>query len=228
MGLRLVLLGPPGSGKGTLARMLDERLGLVCLSTGELFRQEISRRSSLGKRVSRYVTQGLLVPDALVVTVMTSRLSPTRLRRGIVLDGFPRTIGQAQGLDRFLQRRRQPLDAAVHLACSPGVLIRRLGGRRICSACGAIYHVRNMPPKRRGACDRCQGRLVVRQDDRAATIRKRLEVDRGKARPLLDYYARSGLLHELNGNGSSERVFERTLRLFRRQGWVRHDRAQDA
>ena len=208
--------------------MLDEQRGLVHLSTGELFRQEISRGSPLGKRVSRYVTQGLLVPDALVVTVMTSRLSRARLRRGIVLDGFPRTVGQAQGLDRFLQRQRQPLDAAVSLACSPGVLIRRLGGRQICSTCGAIYHVRNLPPTRKGVCDRCQGRLVVRQDDRAATIRKRLEVDRLKARPLLDYYARKGLLHQVNGNGSRDMVFERTVRLFRRQGWVRDDRAQDA
>ena len=221
MGLRLVLLGPPGSGKGTLARMLEERLGLVPLSTGELFRQEISRRSALGRRVSRYVTRGLLVPDALVVTVMTSRLSRARLRRGIVLDGFPRTVGQAQGLDRFLERRRQPLKAAIYLACSSSVLIRRLSGRQVCRACGAIYHVRNMPPKRRGVCDRCGGALVVRQDDRAATIRKRLEVDRGQARPLLDYYARKRLLHQVNGNGSSGQAFTRAMGLFKRQGWVR-------
>jgi len=201
--------------------MLEERLGLVPLSTGELFRQEISRRSALGRRVSRYVTQGLLVPDALVVTVMTSRLTQARLRRGMVLDGFPRTIGQAQGLDRFLERRRRPLDAAVYLACSSAVLIRRLGGRQVCRACGAIYHVRNMPPKRRGLCDRCGGALVVRQDDRAATIRKRLEVDRGQARPLLDYYARKRRLHQLNGNGSSEQVLTRAMGLFQRQGWVK-------
>lgn len=203
--------------------MLEERLGLVPLSTGELFRQEISRRSSLGRRVSRYVTQGLLVPDALVVTVMTHQLSRSRLRRGIVLDGFPRTLGQAKGLDRFLQRQRQPLDAAVYLTCSPDVLIRRLGGRQVCRTCGAIYHVRNMPPKRRGICDRCGGKLIVRQDDQASTIRKRLEVDRGKARPLLDYYARKGLLYQLNGNGSSEHVFTRAMGLFRRQGWMRDD-----
>lgn len=199
--------------------MLDERLGLVHLSTGELFRQEISRRSPLGKRVSRYVHQGLLVPDALVVTVMTHQLSRARLARGLVLDGFPRTVGQAQGLDRFLRRCRQPLEAAVYLACSSAVLITRLGGRQVCSACGAIYHVRNMPPTRRGVCDRCRGTLVVRKDDRAATIRKRLEVDRTQARPLLDYYARHRLLHQLNGNGSSEAVFARARRLFRRQGW---------
>lgn len=202
--------------------MLQERLGLVPLSTGELFRQEISRRSALGRRVSRYVTQGLLVPDALVVTVMTHQLSRARLRRGIVLDGFPRTIGQAQGLDRFLERQRQPLEAAIYLACSSAVLIKRLGGRRVCRACGAIYHLRHRPPKRRGACDRCGGTLVVRQDDRAATIRRRLEVDRGQARPLLDYYARKRLLHQLNGNGSSEHVFRRAMGLFRRRGWVKN------
>jgi adenylate kinase len=151
---------------------------------------------------------------------MTSRLSRARLRRGVVLDGFPRTVGQAQGLDRFLKRQRQPLEAAIYLACSPNVLIRRLSGRQVCRACGAIYHVRNMPPKRRGLCDRCGGALVVREDDRAATIRKRLEVDRGQARPLLDYYARKRLLYQLTGSGSSGQAFTRAMALFKRQGWV--------
>jgi len=212
-------LGPPGSGKGTLAQMLDERLGLVHLSTGELFRQEISRRTALGGRVSRYVSRGLLVPDALVVRVMTSRLTPGRLRRGIVLDGFPRTVGQAEGLDRFLRRLRQPLGAAVYLACSNAVLLARLGGRQVCSRCGAIYHVRNLPPRRRGICDRCHGKLVVRRDDRVATVKKRLQVDTAQAKPLLDYYTSRRLLHRLNANGSSEHVFKRAVGLFRRQGW---------
>jgi adenylate kinase len=223
-----VLLGPPGSGKGTLAQLLRERLSSVHLSTGELFRREIRRRSPLGRQVSRYVTQGLLVPDALVVRVMTKQLSPARLRRGIVLDGFPRTVGQAKGLDAFLEKRRWPLDAAILLVCSTGVLIRRLGGRQVCSRCGAIYHVRNMPPARRGICDRCGGTLVVRADDRVATIRKRLAVDRAQARPLVGYYRRRGLLHQLNGGGSSSAMLARALRLFRRHGWIRHDRAQDA
>lgn len=203
--------------------MLRERLALAHLSTGELFRREIRRRSPLGRQVSRYVTQGLLVPDVLVVRVMTSQLTPGRLRRGIVLDGFPRTVGQAEGLDAFLEKRRRPLDAAILLVCSTGVLIRRLGGRQVCSRCGAIYHVRNMPPTRRGLCDRCNGALVVRADDRVATIRKRLAVDRAQARPLVGYYRRRGLLHQLNGGGSSDAMFVRAKRLFRRHGWVGDD-----
>lgn len=208
--------------------MLRERLALAHLSTGELFRREIRRRSPLGRQVSRYVTQGFLVPDALVVRVMTSQLTPARLRRGVVLDGFPRTVGQAKGLEAFLEKRRRPLEAAIFLACPPGVLVRRLGGRQVCSRCGAIYHVRNMPPRRRGICDRCGGALSVRADDRASTIRKRLAVDRAQARPLVAYYRRRGLLHRLNGDGTSGEACVRALRLFRRRGWIRHDRAQDA
>lgn len=206
--------------------MLQEKLSIESLSTGELFRRAIRGRTALGNRVRRYVTQGLLVPDGLVVRVMTTHLGPRRLRAGVVLDGFPRTAGQARGLDRFLQRHRQPLDAAIYLVCSPNVLVRRLSGRQVCSRCGAIYHVRNMPPRRSGVCDRCRGVLVVREDDAVATIKKRLRVDRTQAKPLLDYYRRRALLHRLDGNGASHAVFGRVMRLLRRRGWW-DDRTED-
>ena len=221
MGLRIVLLGPPGSGKGTLAEQLQKRLALFHLSTGDLFRRQIGRKTALGRAVRHYVAEGLLVPDELVVEVMTRRLSRRVLQRGFVLDGFPRTVGQAQGLDRFLRSRRRPLDGAVALPCLPAVLIRRLSGRRVCERCGTIYHVRNMPPKRQDMCDRCGGRLVIRQDDRVVTIKKRLHVDRAQAKPLLAYYRRQGILYRVNGNGSSEQVFARAVRLFTRQGWLK-------
>ena len=228
MSVRLVLLGPPGSGKGTLADQLQKHVGLRHLSTGELFRREMARRSRLGKIVSRYVTSGQLVPDEVVIQVMTTQLSGSRLRRGCVLDGFPRTLGQAEGLDRVLTAKRQALTAAVSLACSESVLVTRLGGRRVCSRCGANFHMRNMPPKRPGRCDRCGSVLIIRKDDQGATIKKRLAVDRAQAKPLLAYYRRQGLLYRLNGAGTSERVLARVKGLFRRQGWLAHDRAQDS
>ncbi|MBI3320475.1 MAG: nucleoside monophosphate kinase [Candidatus Omnitrophica bacterium] len=220
MSLRLVLLGPPGSGKGTLAHELERRVKVAHLSTGDIFRREIKQRTALGRQVERYVKQGLLVPDEVVVGVMTHQLTRERLRQGFVLDGFPRTVGQAQGLDEFL-RRRQPLDGALSLTCSLPVLVERLGGRRVCSGCGANYHLRSKPPIRPGVCDQCGNRLVIREDDHVETIKKRLVVDRAQAKPLLAYYTRQALLHRLNGNGSSDAVFARTLRLCVQQGWLK-------
>jgi adenylate kinase len=214
-----VLLGPPGSGKGTLAASLEQELAVGHLSTGELFRREIAGGTPLGDAVRRYVTQGRLVPDDVVVRVMTRRLTAQRLRKGFVLDGFPRTVGQAQGLDEFLARRRHPLDGAVYLACPPSVLIVRLSGRRVCSRCGANYHLRTMPPRRAGVCDRCGRRLTIRKDDQVGTISKRLAIDRTQAKPLLAYYRRRRLLYRLDASGSSAQVFRRAVRLFARQGW---------
>lgn len=193
---------------------------MVSLSTGELFRQAIRRQTALGASVQEYVSSGGLVPDELVVKLMTSRLTPRLRRRGFVLDGFPRTVGQAEGLEAYLARAQKPLQGACYLACATSVLIARLSGRRVCGRCGAIYHLRNMPPTRRGVCDRCGARLMTRKDDHVATIRRRLAVDRKASKPLLDFYARRGLLVRINGNGSSEAVYARAMRVFRRQGWV--------
>lgn len=196
-------------------------MGLVHLSPGQFFREEMARNSRLGQRVKRYVTNGRLVPDALVVQVMGVYLrTPSCRRRGFVLDGFPRTKGQAAGLSRLLKRLRQPLEGAVHLTSAESTLIRRLSGRRVCARCGANYHIRTMRPKRGGRCDRCQGMLVVRKDDRPATIRMRLDVDRRASTPLLRYYRQQGVLYELNGAGRIETVFRRAMRLFHRLGWV--------
>ena len=221
MGVRLVLLGPPGSGKGTLAHDLGRYLLMRHLSTGELFRQAIRQQTLLGKAVNRYVSSGRLVPDALVVKVMTSHAKPSWLARGLVMDGFPRTVGQAKGLDKFLMTRHRPLTAALYLECPQRVLIDRLGGRLVCSRCGRNYHVRNMPPKRAGRCDRCKIALSTRNDDRVDTIRKRLRIDRAEAKPLLAYYQDRGLLHRVDGTGSDVQVFRRVRTLLRAKRWLK-------
>jgi adenylate kinase len=203
-----------------LASLYQGRLGLAHVSTGEIFRQEIARRTPLGRRVQRIVASGRLVPDALVVQVMAKRLNGATLRRGCVLDGFPRTAGQAAGLDRVLQQQRLPLDGAVHLTAPQMLLVRRLSGRRVCGRCGANYNIRTMRPKRPGRCDRCHGPLTTRRDDEPATIKKRLAIDRTVAAPLLSYYRRRGHLYRVDASGSLEAVFARSLRLFRRLGWL--------
>ena len=225
--VRIVLLGPPGAGKGSLASLYKERLGVAHLSTGQIFREEIARSSALGRRVKAYVTSGRLVPNDLVVEVMAKRLGRATAA-GFVLDGFPRTHGQAAGLDRLLRRHRKALDGAVYLTSPPALLVRRLSGRRVCSRCGENYHVRTMRPRRADRCDRCHGRLTIRKDDRPETIRKRLSVDRRAAAPLLAYYRKKRLLFPIDGSGHVETVYQRTLGLFRRQGWVRNDRTEDA
>jgi adenylate kinase len=218
--VRIVLLGPPGAGKGSLALLCKTKLRLDHLSTGEIFRHEMARGSALGARVRRYVTNGRLVPDALVVRVMVARLQAGVGRRGFVLDGFPRTKGQAAGLDRALARLALPLDGALYLTSPQPLLVRRLSGRLVCAACGANYHVRTMKPKRSGRCDRCRGKLVTRKDDQPATIRRRLALDRKTAKPLLEYYRRQGRLYLVDGRGKIGTVFVRTMKLLRRKGWL--------
>ena len=204
-----------------MALLCKSRLGIAHVSTGEIFRQEITRNSALGRRVQRYVASGRLVPNALVVQVMASRLAGPEFARGFVLDGFPRTQGQAAGLDRVLKRRGQPLDGAVYLATQESVLVRRLTGRRVCRRCGENYHIRTMRPKHPGRCDHCGGALVIRKDDQPKTIRKRLAIDHKAAAPLLCYYGRHGSLYRINGAGGIDAVFVRAMKLVRRQGWLR-------
>ena len=222
--MRIVLLGPPGVGKGSLASWCERRLGVAHISTGEIFRQEMARKSALGRRVQGYVTKGRLVPDALVVKVMAARLGRSLTSKGFVLDGFPRTRGQAVGLDGVLSRHRCGLDGAVYLEAPQATLVRRLGGRRVCPACGTNYHLRTMRPARAGRCDRCGTALIIRKDDRPGTIRKRLTIDRAAAKPLVRYYERRGVLYRVDGSGKLNRVFASLAGLIERQGWMARGR----
>ncbi len=219
--MRIVLLGPPGTGKGSLASLCDEKLSVAHVSTGEIFRHEIARGSALGKRVQQYVKNGRLVPDELVVEVMVKRLASPKFVKGFLLDGFPRTQKQAAGLDAALVKRERPLHGAVYIASPQDVLVRRLSGRRVCVGCSLNYHIRTMRPKKAGICDRCARPLVLREDDKPETVRKRLKLDAKNAAPLLAYYKARKRLYRVDGRGHIDTVYKRANQLFRKLGWVR-------
>jgi len=198
--MRLILLGPPGAGKGTHARVLGETKKLPHLATGDILRRHIREATGLGKRAKAILERGELVPDALVNELMADQLARPEARPGFILDGYPRTVGQAEALDQFLKSRNEKLDAALYFKTSTGVIIDRLAGRRSCPQCGANYHIRNIPPRTKGICDQCGSNLIQRPDDEPKTVRRRLEVYEKETAPLLDYYRRQGLLEEVPGD----------------------------
>lgn len=206
--LRLVLLGPPGSGKGTQAELLASRLGFVHYSTGEVFREQISRRTPLGVKVESYVVSGGLVPDEIVLEVVEQFIRD-HTGKPVVFDGFPRTIPQAQGLDALLGRMGLELSLVVLVDLSDDEVVRRLSSRRQCKVCGKIYNLTFSPPKKEGVCDECRGELYQRDDDREETIRARLRIYKEQTSPLIDYYEKQGKLIRLDGALGRDRVFER-------------------
>jgi adenylate kinase len=198
--MRVVFLGPPGAGKGTVAKLLSRRHALPHISTGDLLRAHIREKTGLGKKAASYVEAGKLVPDDLVIEMMRERLLEADASRGFILDGFPRTEGQAQALGAMLQEEGMALDHALNFEVTDETILRRLAGRRTCERCGEIYHVTNIPPKREGRCDRCEGTLIQREDDKAETILKRLEVYRKETAPVIGYYGKEGLLRSVSGD----------------------------
>ena len=198
--MRLVLFGPPGAGKGTHARILSEKWKIRHLATGDILRRHIREATDLGKRAKAILDQGALVPDALVNELMADQLSQPEVKRGFILDGYPRTLGQAEALESFLKARHEKLDVALYFKTSPEVIVDRLSGRRSCPQCGANYHIRNIPPRAAGKCDVCGAALIQRSDDRPETVRHRLEVYEKDTAPLLDYYRKRGVLQEVPGD----------------------------
>ncbi len=198
---RMVLLGPPGAGKGTHAKILSERYRISHISTGDLLRDEIERGTPLGKRAQSFIDSGKLVPDEVVIDMVGERLEQqTDARGGFILDGFPRTAEQAKALDRMLRERSAPLNLVLQFNTSEKVIVDRLSGRRVCTHCGANYHVRNIPPKREGICNVCAKPLVQRKDDDPNTIRKRLKVYEEQTAPLIEFYKQLKLLQIVNGD----------------------------
>jgi len=197
--MKLIFLGPPGAGKGTLAGIVSKEYGIPQISTGDIFREAIKKESELGKKVKEIVGRGDLVPDELTVSLVRERLAQPDAAGGYILDGFPRTIPQAEALDAF-----QHMDAVVDFAISDEVVIGRLSGREVCKSCGAIYHVKNMPSKVKGVCDRCGGQLYTRPDDSLESITNRLEVYKKQTEPLINYYRKKEILKEIDSSKSPE------------------------
>ncbi len=209
--MRLVLFGPPGAGKGTQAAAVKERFGIPHISTGDMLREAIAAGTPVGARAKVIVETGGLVQDEVVGEVVAERLSRPDARKGFLLDGFPRTLRQAEILAVVLEARKEPLDHVVKLSLSDDEVVRRLSGRRTCGACGAPFHVALSPPRRQGVCDACGGALKQRDDDREDVIRNRLSVYEAQTAPLAAHYAAKGLLREVDGSGSVEEVRRRVL-----------------
>ena len=209
--MRLVIFGPPGAGKGTQAKMLSEKLGVPHIATGDIFREAVKAGTELGRLAKQYMDRGELVPDEVVIGIVEERLRRPDCSKGFILDGFPRTIKQAEVLDEMLQKMGVKLDAVVNLEVSEDEVVKRISLRRTCRNCGAIYHLITNPPKKEGVCDKCGGELYQRDDDREETVRSRLRVYRQQTEPLLKFYEQRGLLKNVDGEKPIEEVFKEVL-----------------
>ncbi|MCY0885550.1 MAG: adenylate kinase [Firmicutes bacterium] len=209
--MELVLLGPPGAGKGTQADHLAAHFGVPHISTGAIFRQNLADRTPLGLEARRYMEAGQLVPDEVTIGMVAARLQEPDARAGFILDGFPRNVAQAEALDRMLARSGVGLTAALLLEADRDLVMARLTGRRVCERCGATYHVEYHPPKVAGVCDVCGGPLVQRPDDRPETVARRLDVYEQETRPVVDYYRRRGLLVTVPAEGAENEVTRRII-----------------
>ena len=205
--MRLILLGPPGAGKGTQAAGIVEKYKIPHISTGDIFRQNIKEGTELGKKAKEYMDQGLLVPDELTVGLVTDRISQPDCGNGFMLDGFPRNVSQAVQLDAFLKENGIALDKVINIEVDKEKLVARAVGRRICKACGATYHVEFNPSKEEGVCDICKGDLYQRADDNEETVSKRIQVYLDETKPLADYYSTSGIIADIDGQQAIDIVF---------------------
>jgi len=201
LSVRVAFLGPPGAGKGTQARDLAQEWGVLHLATGDMLREAVAAGTPLGREAKGYMDRGALVPDDVIVRMMGERLGRPDAKRGFILDGFPRTIAQAEALGKLLKDLGQTLDTVVYFDVSEPELLRRLTGRRVCRKCGHTYHLVSNPPKRPGVCDACGSELYQREDDTEVTVRNRLEVYRRQTSPLLDYYRQRHMLTTVSGEG---------------------------
>lgn len=209
--MRIVMLGPPGAGKGTQADILFEKFGIPHISTGDMFREAVKNQTPAGMEAKKYMDRGALVPDEVTIGIVRERLGMKDCADGFILDGFPRNIQQAEALDDMLGELEEKLDSVLHIDLDSEVLINRLSGRWTCRNCGALYHESYKLPKKAGVCDKCGGELYQREDDRKETVRHRLEVYSQQTLPLVDYYRDKGALAEINGNENKDKVTEAIL-----------------
>ena len=206
--MKIIMLGAPGAGKGTQAKKIADKYQVPHISTGDIFRANIKNGTELGKKAKTYMDQGLLVPDELVVDLVVDRLAQEDCANGCVLDGFPRTIPQAESLDAALAAKGDAIDFAIDVDVPDENIINRMSGRRACVACGATYHIVHIPTKVEGICDRCGEALILRDDDKPETVKKRLDVYHEQTQPLIDYYTSKNVLKSVDGTQDMEAVFQ--------------------
>jgi adenylate kinase len=211
--MNLILLGPPGAGKGTQAKMMIDQYRIPQISTGDILRAALKERTPLGLKAKEYMDKGLLVPDEVVIDIIRERLKEADCRNGYILDGFPRTVAQAQALDKVLADMHTAIDHVISIEVDKGELIKRLTGRRTCRQCGRGYHVIFDPPLNKDLCDKCQGELYQRDDDNEDTVRNRLDVYDSQTFPLIQYYKEKTLLRSIDGQGSIQQIFDRIAKV---------------
>ena len=205
--MKIIMLGAPGAGKGTQAKMIADKYGVPHISTGDIFRANIKNGTELGMEAKKYMDQGLLVPDELTVRILLDRVAQDDCKNGYVLDGFPRTIPQAEVLDSELTKLGDHIDYAINVDVPDENIVKRMSGRRACLTCGATYHIEHVPPKKEGICDVCGSELVLRDDDRPETVKNRLNVYHEQTQPLIDFYTEKGVLKTVDGTVPMEEVF---------------------
>ena len=205
--MKIIMLGAPGAGKGTQAKMIAEKYSIPHVSTGDIFRANIKNGTELGKEAKSYMDKGELVPDELTVRILLDRVAQEDCKNGYVLDGFPRTIPQAEVLDAELTKMGDKIDFAINVEVPDENIIRRMSGRRACLKCGATYHIVHIPPVKEGICDKCGSELVLRDDDKEETVKNRLSVYHEQTQPLIDFYDKKGVLKEVDGTVDSKDVF---------------------
>ncbi|KPJ67760.1 MAG: adenylate kinase [Syntrophobacter sp. DG_60] len=209
----LIFLGPPGAGKGTQAKMLIEHYNIPQISTGDILRAAVAEGTDLGKKAREYMEAGKLVPDGVVIGIIEQRLKQSDCEKGFILDGFPRTVAQAEALDKVLENMGRKIDHVVSVDVPSEELIKRLTGRRTCKNCGAMYHVMFNPPKSQGICDKCGGELYQRPDDNEETVKSRLDVYEQQTSPLIGFYNNKGLVRRIDGRGGIKEIFEQILKI---------------
>jgi adenylate kinase len=214
--VNLLIMGPPGAGKGTQAEVLAKELNITNISTGDMFRAAIKEGTEMGKKAKEYMDMGELVPDSVVVGIVKDRLSQPDCVRGFLLDGFPRTVVQAEALEDTLKSMGRTLDGVINIFVPREKIVDRLTGRRICRDCGASYHVQYNPPAVAGVCNACGGELYQRSDDNETVVNNRLDIYESKTQPLIDYYARGNLIREVNGDQDIKKVLEDILKVLGR------------
>ncbi len=211
--MKIIMLGAPGAGKGTQAARMAEKYNIPHISTGDIFRANIRDNTELGQKAKSYMDKGLLVPDELTCDLVMDRISQDDCREGFILDGFPRTIPQAEALTKALEAKGTAMDAAVDVEVPDENIVNRMSGRRFCPVCGATYHIVALPPKKEGVCDNDGAALVIRDDDKPETVKKRLDVYHEQTQPLIDYYQKAGILKTVDGTQSADDVFEAIVKV---------------